>query len=288
MHPILQPQPYRGRIAPSPTGLLHLGHASTFWIAHRRAADANGTLIFRNDDLDRDRCRPEFVNAAIEDLQWLGMRWQEGPDIGGPYAPYSQSQRLALYQSAFESLLASGFLYPCSCSRREVALAVSAPHSSNSQEIYPGTCRPSGPPPPWPQRAGINWRFKIAKTELLHFADLHFGVQNCIVGKDFGDFLIWRKDDLPSYQLATVVDDHLMGITEVVRGADLVESTFQQLLLYRALGVTPPSFFHCNLITDSSGKRLAKRHDALSLRHLRSTGIDPVALTLRIESGHPI
>jgi len=263
---------HRGRLAPSPTGYLHLGHARTFWTAQQRALDADGTLILRMDDLDGPRCRPEFSQAAIEDLKWFGIRWQEGPDIGGPHGPYTQSERMRLYIEAFERLRAGGFIYPCKCSRRDVLLALSAPHEGEEEPLYPGTCRPASPVVSTEQREGINWRFRVEPGETVSFHDGNLGGQCATAGRDFGDFLLWRKDDFPSYQLACAVDDALMQITEVVRGADLVTSTFRQILLLRALGWTPPEYFHCHLVTDESGQRLAKRNDALSLRTLREQG----------------
>lgn len=298
---------YRGRLAPSPTGYLHLGHARTFWIAQQRARAAGGELILRNDDLDAARCRPEFVAAMLEDLAWFGFRWSEGPDIGGPHAPYDQNKRLAHYVAAFEHLRAAGAIYPCTCSRKDVQAAASAPHEGgpvcdrpslpratepgrsetgptpapNDEPHYPGTCRPENLTPDerarranWP-RAGANWRFHVPDSETIAFTDGHFGPQRAIAGREIADFLVWRKDGTPSYQLACVVDDAAMRITEVVRGADLITSTFRQLLLYRALGATAPAFFHCPLVTDEHGIRLAKRHDALSLRALRAASRTP-------------
>jgi glutamyl/glutaminyl-tRNA synthetase len=266
---------YRGRLAPSPTGYLHLGHARTFWAAQTRALDAHGTLILRNDDLDRARCRAEFTEAALEDLRWLGLHWSEGPDLGGPHAPYAQSERLPIYQTAFEQLRATGLIYPCKCSRKEIAAALSAPHAGEDEPIYPGTCRPPSPTVSAFPRAGINWRFRLAPGELITFVDGQFGVQEATCGVDFGDILIWRKDDFPSYQFACVVDDALMRITEVVRGADLIASTFRQLALYRAMQWQPPAFYHCPLVADTAGTRLAKRDDALSIRALREDGQTP-------------
>jgi glutamyl-tRNA synthetase len=266
---------YRGRIAPSPTGYLHLGHARTFWIAQERASAAGGALILRIDDLDGPRCRPEFTAAALEDLKWFGFRWQEGPDIGGPHGPYTQSERMPLYLDAFERLRASGFIYPCKCSRRDVLLALSAPHEGDEEPIYPGTCRSASATH---ERRDINWRFRVPDGETIAWTDGNRGPQQAVTGRDFGDFLVWRKDDFPSYQLACTVDDALMGITEVVRGADLITSTARQLLLYRALGWPAPAFFHCELMTDEKGERLAKRNDALSLRALREQGRAPEEL----------
>ena len=266
---------YRGRLAPSPTGHLHLGHARTFWIAQQRATAANGTLILRNDDLDSPRCRPEFVAAMYEDLHWFGFQWSEGPDIGGPFAPYDQSARIDHYIAAFEQLRNTGFIYPCTCSRQDVLRALTAPHQGEEEPVYPGTCRPPIGTVSQTPRVGVNWRFRVPAGEEITFQDLAQGKQTEIAGRDFGDFLVWRKDDFPSYQLACTVDDAEMAITEVVRGADLITSTFRQLLLYRALHLPVPTFHHCPLVTDEQGVRLAKRSDALSLRTLRQQGKIP-------------
>jgi len=158
---------YRGRIAPSPTGHLHLGHARTFLLAQQRALDAGGTLILRMDDLDGPRCTPEFSAAAIEDLRWLGLRWHEGPDLGGPHAPYTQSERMPRYAEAFERLRASGLIYPCKCSRQDVLRALSAPHEGEEEPLYPGTCRPASPCVPAEKRDGINWRHRRARLRRL-------------------------------------------------------------------------------------------------------------------------
>jgi glutamyl/glutaminyl-tRNA synthetase len=265
---------YRGRLAPSPTGYLHLGHARTFCVAQQRALDAGGTLILRNEDLDPERSRPHFAEAMIEDLQWLGLQWQEGPDVGGPLGPYTQSQRLALYRDAWRRLLVQGWLYPCHCSRKDLALAMQAPH--DDEGIYPGTCRPaSGRIAGADTSSAANWRFRVPDGEIVEFEDGRFGRQRFVAQMDFGDFLVWRRDDLPSYQLAVVADDAAMGITEVVRGADLLKSTARQILLARALGVPSPAWYHCDLLRDEKGERLAKRHDALSLRRLREQGKQP-------------
>ena len=282
---VVNPAPvYRGRLAPSPTGYLHLGHARTFWTAQERVRAAGGTLILRNDDLDADRCRPEFVTAMLEDLRWFGLNWSEGPDTGGPHEPYTQSRRHAHYVTAFAQLRATGALYPCTCSRRDVLAAATAPHEQADEPLYPGTCRPESlgaaerarraalP------RAGVNWRFRVPDGAPVDFRDARFGPQRAIAGREIGDFLVWRKDDVPSYQLACVVDDDAMGITEVVRGADLLLSTFRQLLLLHALGLIPPAYCHCPLVTDAAGVRLAKRHDALALRTLRAQGRTPEKL----------
>lgn len=277
---------YRGRIAPSPTGYLHLGHARTFWTAYQRAREAGGVLVFRNEDLDRDRCRPQFVPAMYEDLRWFGLDWDEGPDIGdkpggGPFGPYSQSERRTFYLAAWERLRDSGHIYPCTCSRKDLAAALaladshspSAPHDDNDEPVYPGTCRERRlDAVEFDDPAGVNWRFRVPDGEGVGFADRRMGEHIYVAGRDFGDFLVWRRDDIPSYQLAVVVDDAAMQITEVVRGADLLKSTARQILLQRALGFPTPAYFHCELMRDEHGERLAKRHDALSLRTLRAAG----------------
>jgi glutamyl/glutaminyl-tRNA synthetase len=276
------PSGYRGRLAPSPTGLLHVGHARTFWIAAQRAIQNRGTLILRNEDLDPQRSRAEFVRAMMEDLRWLGIHWSEGPDGGGPYGPYSQSERRAHYLEAWRRLREGGFLYPCICSRKDLAQSASAPHdeAADDEPVYPGTCRDRKDVSDFREPAGVNWRFRVPDGEAVEFADLNLGRQRYVAGTNFdlGDFLVWRRDDVPAYQLAVVVDDLAMRITEVVRGADLLKSTARQLLLLRALGyadlgVAAPGYFHCELVRDAAGVRLAKRHDALSIRHLRESGM---------------
>lgn len=270
---------YRGRLAPSPTGYLHLGHARTFWIAAERARAAGGTLILRNDDLDSTRYRMDFVDGMIADLRWLGVEWQEGPDVGGPHAPYNQSERRPIYRRALEQLHAAGLIFPCTHSRRDVLEAVGAPHGDD-EPVYPREFRPTAtsPLPPLGEPVTVNWRLRVPEGETLVFHDAAAGEQRAVAGRDFGDFLVWRKDDVPSYQLACAVDDAAMRITEIVRGADLIKSTFRQILLLRALGHAVPSFCHCALVTDDHGVRLAKRHDALSLRALRERGVSPAEL----------
>lgn len=270
---------YRGRLAPSPTGFLHRGHAATFLKAQRRVRERGGTLVLRVEDLDRERCKPAFADALMEDLRWLELRWQEGPDVGGPCGPYRQSERLPLYRAAWDRLAADGLIYPCTCTRRDVERALGAPHAGEHEPVYPGTCRPPVPTPVERRDpAGVNWRFRVPTGETVRFLDGAAGPQSYEAGRDFGDFILWRRDDLPAYQLAVVVDDARMGITEVVRGADLLESTAQQILLYRALENQPPVFYHCPLVTDAGGQRLAKRTGAHSLRALRTAGFDPAEL----------
>jgi glutamyl-tRNA synthetase len=273
---------YRGRLAPSPTGYLHLGHARTFWVAWQRARATGGNLVFRNEDLDQQRCRPQFVQAMYEDLRWLGLTWDEGPEAGGPFAPYSQSQRRDFYLDAWRRLRDGGFIYPCSCSRKDLERALEAPHEDDDEVPYPGTCRKKlAAARDIASPAGVSWRFQVPEDETIAFDDGYFGRQHFLSGKDFSDFLIWRRDDIPAYQLAVVADDAAMQITEVVRGADLLKSTARQILLFRALESPLPRYFHCPLLRDEHSVRLAKRHDSLSLRALRDQGAKPEDLHKR-------
>ena len=287
---------YRGRLAPSPTGYLHLGHARTFWVAHQRARASAGKLIFRNEDLDQQRSRPEFVAAMFDDLRWLGLDWDEGPDVGGDFGPHVQSQRRSFYLAAWRTLRDGGFIYPCTCSRKDLERALSAPHealnaadegnatgpAADDEIPYPGTCRhKSNTTRRYESPEGVSWRFRVPDGTAISFYDNYFGPQQFVAGRDFTDFLIWRRDDFPSYQLAVVVDDEAMHITEVVRGADLLRSTARQLLLITALGCKTPQYFHCPLLRDEQNVRLAKRHDSLSLQRLRDAGVDPAALRQR-------
>lgn len=272
---------YRGRIAPTPTGYLHLGHARTFWIAMERANEAGGTLIYRDEDIDPDRCKPEFAEGAIEDLQWFGCQWDEGPDIGGPVGPYRQSKRMPLFLDAWKHLKEGGFIYPCDKSRKDVAWATQAPHGDEKggEAVYPEHLRPPiGTGKSAEEPGGINWRFRVPDNRTIEFNDLGLGPCAFECLKDFGDFLVWRKDGQPAYELAVVVDDAAMGITEVVRGEDLLISTARQLLIYEALGLRAPDFYHAPLLCDANGQRLAKRHRSLSLRELREAGQTPEAL----------
>jgi glutamyl-tRNA synthetase len=279
---------YRGRIAPSPTGLLHVGHACTFWTAYQRAIQHDGVLVFRDEDLDPQRCKVEFAEAMLDDLRWLGIQWQEGPDLGGPFAPYRQSQRRPFYLDAWRNLRNSGAIYPCNCSRKDLALAASAPNDADDEPMYNGRCRDKITiAANYATPAGVNWRFRAPEGKAIRFHDQHLGLQSYIVGQDFGDFVIWRRDDVPAYQLAVVVDDAAMQITEVVRGADLLKSTARQLLLQRALGLPTPAYFHCDLVRDEAGMRLAKRHDSLGLRTLRESGKTPAQVLSLCPSYQP-
>jgi glutamyl-tRNA synthetase len=295
-------------------------------VAWRRARAAHGKLIFRNEDLDYQRCRPEFAKAMYEDLRWLGLDWDEGPDItpqsgksgqpgdpgiDGSFGPYSQSERRSYYLDAWRKLRDTGLIYPCRCSRKDLERALSAPHeepkstwsagalacgqnssaqpgaatvqSAADDEVpYPGTCREKiGTAKDYDSPAGVSWRCKVPDGETISFDDGYFGRQEFVAGRDFADFLLWRRDDIPAYQLAVAVDDAAMQITEVVRGADLLKSTARQLLLIRGLGYPVPAYFHCPLLRDEKNIRLAKRHDALSLRKLREQGVKAEELRKR-------
>ncbi|HTS09971.1 MAG TPA: glutamate--tRNA ligase family protein, partial [Candidatus Eisenbacteria bacterium] len=230
------------------------------------------------------------------DLHWLGISWQEGPDCGGAVGPYTQSERRTYYLAAWKHLREFGAIYPCTCSRKDVALSAAAPNDADDEPLYSGKCRPrlvgvgesceddpmsrpaiakAGDFEPAANPAGLNWRFRVPDGEEISFIDQHLGPQTFVAGRDFGDFIVWRRDDVPAYQLAVVVDDAAMGITEVVRGADLLKSTARQILLYRALELAIPDFHHCDLVRDEAGVRLAKRHDPLSIRKLRELGWTP-------------
>jgi glutamyl/glutaminyl-tRNA synthetase len=271
--------PLRGRLAPTPTGLLHVGHAQTFALAAERAAGAG--LVMRIEDLDRERCRPEFTAAALDDLRWLGLAWTEGPDVGGPHAPYEQSHRSAWFLDVWRRLEAAGIIYPSPHSRRDVEEAAAAPHSAplesataSPEPIFPVALRPTTQ-----DRAsspgGVAWRFRVPDGRVIEFHDGRLGRVTRTAGVDFGDFVVWRRDDLAAYELAVVADDHAMEIAEVVRGEDLLTSTARQLLLYEALGWRPPRWFHTPLVVDAEGRRLAKRTGGLAIRDLRTRGLSP-------------
>lgn len=287
MNPLAQPSTastYRGRIAPTPSGPLHLGHALTFWTAQQRAIAQNGLLVLRNEDLDPDRCQPKYVQQMLDDMLWFGLRWQEGPDVGGPFAPYVQSQRRSHYLDSWRSLAAAGAIYPSPHSRKDIANTLLAPHDQplgspvDAEQIFPPALRPRTSLAPSNEPGEVNWRFRVSDGEVIAFEDGRHGRVERTAGVDFGDFLIWRKDGYPSYELSVVHDDHAMQISEVVRGEDLLTSTARQLLLYRALGWHPPAFYHCPLVYDEQGQRLAKRTDAVSLATLRASGRSPEEL----------
>jgi glutamyl-tRNA synthetase len=266
----------RGRLAPTPTGLLHVGHARTFALAAERAGAAG--LVMRIEDLDAARCRAEFAAAALDDLRWLGLVWTEGPDVGGPYAPYVQSARTAWYLEVWRRLEAAGVIYPSPHSRKDVEEAANAPHearpAASDEPMFPPSLRPSRR-----DRAsspgGVAWRFRVPDGRTINFTDALCGSAHRTAGVDFSDFVVWRRDDLAAYELAVVADDHAMEIEEVVRGEDLLTSTARQILLYEALGWQPPAWCHTPLVCDAAGQRLAKRAGGLAIRDLRAKGLSP-------------
>ena len=264
-----------GRFAPSPTGAQHLGNARTYLLAYWSARAAGHRLLMRIEDIDSPRVKPWASQQAIDDLRWLGIDWEEGPDIGGPNAPYIQTERVEHYEAAIEKLRAANRLYPCTCTRKDIAAAASAPHVQHEGPVYPGICAGWTEGDALPESGTYCWRFR-ATDDPIEFDDRVMGRQKLRVASMLGDFPITQKNSKPSYQLAVVVDDAMMGITEVVRGNDLVPSTFRQIELYRALELdVPVSFAHVPLVLGEDGRRLAKRHGDTRLSHYREQGIAP-------------
>jgi glutamyl-tRNA synthetase len=271
-----------GRLAPSPTGGLHVGHARTFLAAWLSARADDGRVILRIEDLDATRVRPGAAEGMVSDLRWLGLDWDEGPDVGGPSAPYVQSERLALYESALSRLRDRDLVYPCTCTRAEIARVASAPHAGEEGPRYPGTCagRSASDAPALSGRP-FAWRFRTGSAVPIGWIDLRRGPLHVDAG---GDFIVARSSGEVAYQLAVVVDDAAMGVTQVLRGDDLIASTPRQLLLYRALGLTPPSFGHLPLVLGPDGRRLAKRDGSVKLSTLRDEGVDPIRLVSWLSS----
>jgi glutamyl-tRNA synthetase len=278
----------RGRYAPSPTGMTHLGNASTALLAWLSVRAQRGVYVMRMEDLDRPRVVSGSAEGILHDLRWLGLDWDEGPDIGGPYAPYSQSERRERYEAAFERLRADGRVYPCFCSRRDIQSAVSAPQVPGDEARYPGTCRDRSPSEIARRFASAGapaWRFRVDSADILPFTDRVHGPYEAAPGS-IGDFVVRRADGVPAYQLAVVVDDIAMNVSEVVRGEDLLASTARQLLLYRAFGAPPPTFAHVPLLLGDDGVRLSKRHHGVTLRELRSAGEPAEAIVGRLAHRH--
>jgi len=274
----------RGRYAPSPTGEMHLGNASSALLAWLSVRARDGTFVMRMEDLDRNRVRSGLAERILEDLAWLGLDWDEGPDRGGTHAPYEQWPRRELYRAAFTKLLAAGRLYRCFCSRKDIAAAASAPQTPGEEVRYPGTCLELSEDEARERvAAGARhaWRFRVDSRAAPGFHDLVCGRH----GDDLpppGDFVVWRSDEVPAYQLAVVVDDLEMGITEVVRGDDLLPSAAKQVLLYEALDHAPPDFGHVPLLLGPDGVRLSKRHRGVTLRELRESGFTSESIVGRL------
>ena len=266
-----------GRLAPSPTGGLHLGNARTFLLAWLIARRDHGQVVFRMEDLDLTRARDDAARQALEDLKWLGLNWDEGPDVGGPNGPYVQSQRSHIYQSALDRLIDANLVYPCTCTRADVLRAASAPHADDAQPIYPGTCshRHASEGFTLDQLGkSFAWRFRAAGL-LVDWTDRVRGPQSHALDRIGGDFIVARSGGVFGYQLAVVVDDAAMNITQVVRGHDLDDSTPRQLLIQEALGLPRPEYWHVGLVLGPEGKRLAKRDQAIKLSELRVSGVLP-------------
>jgi glutamyl-tRNA synthetase len=267
----------RGRYAPSPTGNLHLGNLRTALLAWLFTRSVGGAFMLRMEDLDQPRTRPGSAVRILSDLRWLGLEWDEGPDIGGPHGPYVQSARDALYDAALARLRAQGRLYPCYCTRAELARLASAPQAPGDEgPPYPGTCRYlTAAQQRGREAAGRrpSLRFRVP-VGTVRFADKLAGLQAQDVAREVGDFVVRRSDRLIAYQLAVVVDDALMGVTQVVRGADLLSSTARQLVLYDALGwQRPAEYAHVPLVVSADGTRLAKREAVQGLDELRARGM---------------
>lgn len=278
----------RGRYAPSPTGTTHLGNASTALLAWLSIRARGGAFVIRMEDLDRHRVVAGSADAILLDLRWLGLDWDEGGDAGGLYAPYAQSERGARYDAAFEQLLSAGLVYPCFCSRKDIQSAASAPQAPGDEVRYSGNCRDlsrSDVARRTSLGAAPAWRFRVEPERIPTFVD---GVHGRFEAASdaIGDFVVRRADGVPAYQLAVVVDDIAMHITEVVRGEDLLASTVRQLLLYRALGASPPSFAHVPLLLGDDGVRLSKRHHGVTLQEMRDRGESAEAIVGRLAHRH--
>ena len=279
------PGDVRGRYAPSPTGLLHVGNARTALIAWLQVRARGGRFAMRIEDLDRARNVKGGTGKLLEDLCWLGLDWDEGPEQGGPCAPYLQSEREAIYEEAIARLAAKGLVFECFCSRAEIAAAASAPHGpADDGPRYPGTCRALSPKEREQRRAQGKkpaLRFRV-EPGVVRFEDGLHGEVAIDVGQTVGDFVIRRADGIHAYQLAVAVDDALMGMTHVVRGDDLVGSTPRQILILEALGLKVPRYVHVPLLLGADGQRLSKRKGDINLSWLREHGVKPQRLVAEL------
>lgn len=255
--------PGRGRLAPSPTGAQHVGNARTYLIAWLLARSRNAELLLRIEDIDSPRIKHGAAELILEDLRWLGLDWDGEPVV--------QTSRLALYEHALRRLKEQELVYPCTCTRADVAVAASAPHAEHEGPVYPGTCAHRRAADAATLDRPYSWRFRVADSP--GFVDGFLGRLEIDLRRTGGDFVVWKSAGTPAYQLAVVVDDAEMGVTEVVRGDDLAPSTPRQILLYRALGKPPPEFLHVPLVLGPDGNRLAKRHGDTRLVSLREAGV---------------
>lgn len=267
-----QPSPLPvGRFAPSPTGRMHLGNIFTALISWLSVKSRGGRWVLRIEDLDTQRSRIDHARLIEDDLRWLGLDWDEGGlDDRGPAAPYSQSRRSDIYARYLQQLDSAGLTYGCRCRRADI-MATQAPHQSDGRIIYAGTCRPRVMPAtdtPYHTAPGLATRLWVPDAD-ISFTDRIFGQCSFNLARDCGDFVVCRADGAWAYQLAVVVDDALMGITEVVRGCDLLLSAAQQIHLYRLLNLPAPAFAHLPLLCNTGGQRLSKRDNSLSMEQLR-------------------
>jgi len=257
------------RLAPSPTGAQHPGNARTYLIAWLWVRSQGGHLRLRIEDIDSPRVRPEAVASLFDDLRWLGL------DFDGE--PVVQTHRLPLYRAALDELRGRELVYPCTCTRSDIADSASAPHAEREGPVYPGTC--AGRRATDADGLGDRpyaWRFRATRSPT--FVDRFVGETAIDLRAVGGDFVVWKSSDTPAYQLAVAVDDADMGITDVIRGDDLLVSTPRQILLYEALGLRPPRFMHVPLVVGEDGRRLAKRHGDTRLTALRARGVSAETL----------
>ncbi len=269
-----------GRFAPSPTGPLHLGNVRTALLAWLDARSCGGTFIYRVEDIDTPRVVAGSAQEQLDGLRWLGLDWDHGPDVGGPHAPYVQSQRFPRYAHALETLVENGRAFACTCSRKDLQRMASAPHAGEEGPAYPGTCRGRYASLDDAQRAAgraAAVRFKV-DAGVVSFVDRVVGRVSQDVVAQVGDVVVRRADGVWAYQLAVVVDDLAMGVTSVVRAVDLLDSTPRQLALMRALGGAPPVFAHVPLLNGPDGTRLQKREPRHTLAGLREAGVQPNAV----------